>query len=529
MRVCLGLRPSAKIKVLVMNLTCPLLPFSTFVQVEQQAVSRWDVSEAWLAAAESDPGLRRMYERLGYEVRCGGLGQMVMRKPLPRDAPLAPAAHQEFASAVTERSLPLSAADDSLGNLVLPSSNAGPVPKLFYKSHTPSSDLDTRAPGSGISAAALATELAVQGMHIGIPSSAAEPHGLNQPYVSTSGVDTGAYDAGTTASALATELAVQGMYIGIACLGIFFLLQPFGGTRLSQMIPSGEDPVAALCEAGLGLALAGGELARLGAWPFASEPRGTNSVSPDKTIKQPISPPAQQRSSMQPLTPGSGSGPITLAQAAGQPITPAEQRSRMQPITQGQAAQLAPLWRIAGREISAPAALAAIGLWQLSIAIAEEAYYRGLVLSGLRSAILGLSGVKLSVPDSIASLFALLLSSAVFGAVHLEFASAAEPGDAVGMQVAAKGEPGNTAGGQEAAKDDSAARWFWVPAAYGAAYGGLFLATGLHLLAPVCLHAGINTGLCMGRWRQLRAMGDEAASALFASEGEEAGTSGGWL
>lgn len=264
----------------------------------------------------------------------------------------------------------------------------------------------------------------------------------------------GAADGGTRGAyggvtALLTEIATQGMYFGVGCLGICFLVQPLGGTRLSELVPSGDAPVAAVCEAALGLGLAGAELFRLGAWPW----------------------------------------------------TP----NRMGPITSGQAVQLAPLWRIAGGEARASAALAAIGAWQLSIAIAEETYYRGLVLSGSRSAVLGLGGVGLPVAPPLAALVALLLSSAVFGAVHLEFASAAEPGDAAGGRAAT----------DSSATDDSAARWFGVTAAYGAAYGALFVATGLHLLAPVCLHAGINTGLCMGRWQQLREMDAECARALF--------------
>jgi len=257
---------------------------------------------------------------------------------------------------------------------------------------------------------------------------------------------------GISVGALAKEVAVQGMYFGIGCLGISCLVQPFGGTGLSEQLPSAGAPLATVGEAALGLGLAAAELARLGAWPAAGA-------------------------------------------------------DRLEPLTPGQASQLAPLWRIAGREPNLTAALAAIGAWQLSIALAEEVYYRGLVLSGLRSGLQGLAGLGLPVAPPAASLLALALSSAVFGAVHLEFASAAEPGDA--------------AAGGDGERRDSAARWFGVTAAYGAAYGALFLATGLHLLAPVCLHGGINTGLCVGRWRQVRNMDGAEAERLFAEDEDE--------
>lgn len=226
---------------------------------------------------------------------------------------------------------------------------------------------------------------------------------------------------GASASALVTELAVQSMYTGIGCLGIFFLVQPFGGTPLVDLLPAPGAPLATLAEATLGLSLALAELTRLSAWPWSSDAR------------------------------------------------------EMPPITCGQASQLAPLWRVAGQEQRLPVAVAAIATWQLSIAVAEEIYYRGLVLSGLRSGILGLVGFGISVPEPLPSLLAATVSAAIFGAVHLEFSSSAEPGDAF-------------AGENES--QDSPARWFRVTAMYGLAYGGLFLARGFICSLPcACMQA----------------------------------------
>ena len=119
--------------------------------------------------------------------------------------------------------------------------------------------------------------------------------------------------------------------------------------------------------------------------------------------------------------------------------------------TPAQAVQMRPLYEIAGGESGAAAALAAVGAWQLAIALAEEVYYRGFLQSAGR---LALTALPPGLPATVLEGLPLAVAAAVFGLVHTEFVDAVE-GDG----------------------DDSKLRWFAITGAYGA---GLRLALRRH-------------------------------------------------
>ena len=229
--------------------------------------------------------------------------------------------------------------------------------------------------------------------------------------------------------ALGANLGTQLLYVGVAALGVSLLLAPFGGPTVASLLggaPLWELPTAssaassaadgaasvggvgllarAVAECSLGAGVSAAELHRLGVLDEASEAGAVD---------------------------------------GGLQYTPA------------QAVQMRPLWQIAAGESSAPRALAAVAVWQLCIALAEELYYRGFLMSAGVLAISagvelgsggGFSGASLPTTLLVArEVLPLLVSAAIFGAVHTEFV----PDD----------------GGL----DDSKARWFAVTGAYGLA------------------------------------------------------------
>ena len=271
---------------------------------------------------------------------------------------------------------------------------------------------------------------------------------------------------------LMINLGVQSMYIGIAAFGVTFLLSPFGGPDVASLAGLAPSAAAApsvvetivsvpFVQAALGLAVAFAELKRQG-------------------VGGPSSP---------------SGGPLTYSRA--------------------QAAQMRPLYEISAGEASLPLAAAGIGLWQLSIALAEELYYRGfvqsavaLLLSSLVSAIAGggeaASGAGVTAGLAVSELVALVVSAGLFGAVHMEFVAPAD---------AARGNG-----------DETRADWFKATAAYGVLYSALFLATGHRVIAPTCAHAGMNIGLCLRDWSKMRQTPQATLEATFAKEddGDEA-------
>jgi membrane protease YdiL (CAAX protease family) len=244
---------------------------------------------------------------------------------------------------------------------------------------------------------------------------------------------------------LAVNLAVQGMYMAIAALGISVLLQPFGGPSVPHLLVGGRAALpGAVAEAALGVGVAALVLTANGV----------------------------------PIGGGAADGQEACATLA---YTPA------------QVQQMRPLFEIVGGEGALPRAAAALAAWQLSIALAEELYYRGFVQS---AGILLLT--SLARPDGVLSpagvaceALPLCASSALFGLVHTEFVEAAPP------EVGASLDGG-------AAPVDSKGDWFRVTASYGALYGLLYAVSGHHVVAPAFAHAGINLGICMRDWRRLR-------------------------
>ena len=237
---------------------------------------------------------------------------------------------------------------------------------------------------------------------------------------------------------LGSNMAVQALYVAIPVFGISILLAPFGGESVPTLLGADARWYAFLSDAVAGTAVAAVALYR---------------------------------------------GGVLGAALSG------EHESATLDYSPAQAQQMRPLWQIAGSEPRLATAAAAIAAWQLSIAIAEELYYRGLVESGvgfgLGALVRLLAGGSSGAGEggAIAGVgceaVALLLASALFGIVHTEFVQ--------------DGTPGET-------KEE----WFREASAYGLVYGLLFLASDHRLLAPVCAHGGINVGLCVRDWRRMR-------------------------
>ena len=258
-------------------------------------------------------------------------------------------------------------------------------------------------------------------------------------------------EGGLGLAPLAANLGVQCLYVAVASLGVAAMLGPFGGPPLPALLGlshttawlgDGGTPwvVAPAGEALLGLSVAAAELWRIG-------------VRPEDAL------------------PSAGGGGRALE------YTPA------------QAVQMRPLYEIAGGESGAAAALAAVGAWQLAIALAEEVYYRGFLQSAGR---LALTALPPGLPATVLEGLPLAVAAAVFGLVHTEFVDAVD-GDG----------------------DDSKLRWFAITGAYGAVYGLLFAVTGHRLIAPVAAHGGLNLGLCARDWRRMRESSQEELERIF--------------
>ena len=248
-----------------------------------------------------------------------------------------------------------------------------------------------------------------------------------------------------------SNMAVQALYVAIPAFGISILLAPFGGESVPTLLGAEARWFEPIADVFLGTAVAAASLYR---------------------------------------------GGVLSAAILG------ERESATLDYSAAQAEQMRPLWEIAGSEPRLPIAVAAIVAWQLSIAVAEELYYRGLVQSGVGFG-LGAIGHLLAgdaFNDGIASIagvacngVALLMASAVFGLVHTEFVQDGTPGE-------------------------TKEQWFREATTYGLLYGLLFLVSGDRLLAPVCAHAGINVGLCVRDWRRMRRTDAAMLRQVFGTE-----------
>lgn len=143
-------------------------------------------------------------------------------------------------------------------------------------------------------------------------------------------------------------------------------------------------------------------------------------------------------------------------------------------------------YRVAGARGVGPAAVAAVAVWQLVVALAEEMYYRGFLQSGMQSGLAGV-GVGALAADAVALVFA----SALFGAVHA-------------LWVADGAEDGDGGGGDKL-------EWFLETGAWGLLYGSVFVLGGHNLAAPLLAHAAQNTWWCC---EDARAMGRAPAPVL---------------
>jgi membrane protease YdiL (CAAX protease family) len=148
------------------------------------------------------------------------------------------------------------------------------------------------------------------------------------------------------------------------------------------------------------------------------------------------------------------------------------------------------------------APLACVVVWQLSVALAEEAYYRGFVQSAAQSAlstaltaayggaaagsISGRSGGSGDAGGWLSGLAAsdagaLVLAAAMFGAAHVPWEET---------------ESNGTESSEKSGGKDQRLEWFLETGAWGLLYGAVFAASGCHLLAPVGCHAAQNVWWC---------------------------------
>lgn len=275
---------------------------------------------------------------------------------------------------------------------------------------------------------------------------------LEAAYAPADGAAASAPPLGVSAAALGGELSVQLLYCGIASFGISALLAPFGGASLPELFtgaPGCAEPLRLVAsDLALGCTVASGWLAlRREAWLASPEPSAATASSSSST--------------------GHDGG-----SSAGTEASLLLERTAQ--------AQLAPAQRIVRGERRLPRVLASLGAWQLSIACAEELYYRGLFQSALGTAggalarAVGASGPAAALAPE---LLALLLSSALFGLVHSAWVD--EVGDAADT-------------GQ---RDKAAVRatWFRETSTASLVFGALFAAAHHRLVAPIACHALVNT------------------------------------
>jgi ribosomal protein S18 acetylase RimI-like enzyme/membrane protease YdiL (CAAX protease family) len=281
---------------------------------------------------------------------------------------------------------------------------------------------------------------------------------------------------------LLSNLAIQSLYGAVAVLGITVLLAPFGGPSAAGTLGL-DEPWQAYP----------GALGHPGAWW---------AVAPEVAL-------------------GSGVAVLELARQGvlGELFGGSEGGAgeAMLDYTPAQATQMRPLYEIAAREPVLPIAASAIAAWQLTIALAEELYYRGFVQS---AGVLAVSyplralggGAEAGGAVVLLEGLPLLVSAALFGLVHAEFVEGAAAGGTA-SEGAADGPAVSSAG----VRDDKA-YWFRVTGAYGALYSALYVLSGHRLLAPTFAHAGMNVGLCLRDWRRMRQTPAEVLRRTFDGE-----------
>lgn len=142
--------------------------------------------------------------------------------------------------------------------------------------------------------------------------------------------------------------------------------------------------------------------------------------------------------------------------------------------------------------------LATVVVWQLSVAIAEELYYRGFLQSGLRFAMVGGAGS----PAVVGDLISICVASALFGLAHTQWVETT-PGD--GMV------------GEEGTDDGSGDRlsWFRTTGLGALLYGATFIASGYNIAAPVFTHFSQNLWYMTEELTALRMTKVEILEELF--------------
>lgn len=259
--------------------------------------------------------------------------------------------------------------------------------------------------------------------------------------------------AGISLGALGKEVAVQLLYCAVASFGICTLLAPFGGPSLPQLL-TGVRPDEPMGGSGA-LGLAAGDFA-LGCTVAAC----WLALRRDEWLARGAAHNTGDATGMA----------IAVAEAA--------EGSAQSTLERSVETQLAPMRRIVRDESRLPLVLASLWVWQLSIACAEELYYRGLLQSAVATA--GRALARACGTAGVASvwapeLLALALSSAFFGLVHSAWVE--------------------EAGAAADASDAAAARriWFRETASASLIFGVLFAVANHRLLAPIACHALVNT------------------------------------
>ena len=142
-------------------------------------------------------------------------------------------------------------------------------------------------------------------------------------------------------------------------------------------------------------------------------------------------------------------------------------------------------------------------IWQGSVALSEEVYYRGFLQSGMAS-LFGSGGTAVGGGLVGAGDFlALVLASIIFGAVHVLW-----------VDDTGESDP------QQEARQQQKFDWFVETGAWGLLYGSVFWVSGYHLLAPVAAHASQNIWWNLEDVRSMARAEPEDLAELFPFEGE---------
>ena len=413
--------------------------------------------ELWLAVDEKEAAALALHLRCGYQVEGRAFGNLLLRKEVV-------AAGNNYV---------VTAANDGSNTTI--TITHGDLPKAAAIEATPtetpvvamgdaSMDLPSTAASTFVSTGAVSPQRAV------VPLTPRPKPSLG---------------------ALGRELGAQAVVLGVAALGITALVAPLGGRSVPELLGLGASPSADASGLAFGsgyfascTALGGGALVGL-----ATE-----------TLRRVVVgdlPGSNQGSG------GSSSMNRNEAATAALAECLADVALRR---------QKAITLRVGGANGLGVAPLVSVIIWQLGVALAEEAYYRGFVQSAVQSAVATVptlvthaaaaaaesSGGLSSIATS--DVVALLFASALFGAAHVPLDDDLEDGvDANALRM----------------------EWFLETGAWGLLYGAVFVGAGYNLLAPLGCHTAQNVWWCSEDLQTFAAATDSEVFEMLREEEDD--------